>query len=95
MHHNIRKTNMRKMKARKVQMASAPGSRYPADHLFGIFQHLKEPNIYRAVPLTSHQDPHSPAAAAAVLLPGLQQSGGHHHLPPAHITLSPGESWEH
>lgn len=27
--NNIRKTNMRKMKARKVQMASAPGSRYP------------------------------------------------------------------
>lgn len=66
------------------------------DHLFGISQHLKEPNIYRAVPLTSHQDPSGPhSPAAAVLLTALQQSGGRHRLPPAQVTLSPGESWEH
>lgn len=66
------------------------------DHLLGIFQDLKEPNIYKAVPLMFHQDrsgPHLPAAA--VLLPAWHQSVGRHRLPPAHITLSPEESWEH
>lgn len=74
------------------------------DHLVGIFQHPKEPSLYRQVPLMSHQGPscpYPPAAASellggatAVHLPAWHQSE-HHHLLPAHIILSPAESWEH